>query len=170
MRKENEKGFTLLELILVLAIMVVFITSMATLLVTITKMSSSIIKENEGKSVQSLLFPHVERSLRKYDRKNSISVQTISSYDPVLVIDTDVTNVNSLKLYYFYEASDEVVYFQAGTTFDPANKNQSIQVATRIKSFQVTLSANHKNLQINAEIEFQSGLQNYRNMFTLKAN
>lgn len=169
MNIKSEKGFTLLEMVLVLGIFAVFSMAITALMITTTKMSSQIMKENEAKSTTTLLFPHMERSIREHEAKDAIEVISSLSYDPVLVIDSDSQDANSMKLYYFYEAAEKNIYFQAGTSFQPSNKNKSLKIAENVEELNLILSHANNNLRVKVKINQSGGSHDYSRSIALKA-
>lgn len=165
---KNEKGFTLMEMILVLAILIVFLAAMTSLLLTTTKLTTEITQDNNSKSVHTLVLSHIEQSVQEHEVKGAIQIIHSSTYNSVLQIDTIPGNVNSVKLYYFYDASDEILYFQASQHFDPANKNISIKLADHVKTFDVSLSSVQKTLRMNIHIKAPEGVIKYTETIALK--
>lgn len=164
----NEKGFTLMEMILVLAILIIFMAAMTSLMLTTTKMTAEVTQNNEAKSVNTLLIPHIERSIQEYEVKGAIHIISSGTYNPVLEIDTQPGNINSMKLYYFYEKSDQGIYFQASRILNPANKTISIKVANHVAKFDVTLLSVQKTLRVNVTVNMPDGTKEYANTIALK--
>lgn len=164
----NEKGFTLMEMILVLAILIIFMAAMTSLMLTTTNMTTKVTQTNEAKNVNTLLIPHIERSIEENEVKGAIHIISSGTYHPILEIDTDPGNINSVKLYYFYEKNDQGIYFQAAQKLDTANKNASVEVANHVTKFDITLSSVQKALRVKVTVKVPDGTKEYANTIALK--
>lgn len=165
---KSEKGFTLLELIMVLAIFAVFSTAMMSLLITMSKMSTYILQENKAKSVVTLALPHMERSIREHEQTNAIKIRNFGTTNPVLEINTDPGVTNSMKLYYFYEPSEKSIYFQAATTLTPSDKAKSIKLVEKVEDFDVSLQPAKKTIRLSIDVKSDTGVKNYVGTIALK--
>lgn len=169
----NQRGFTLIEMIVVLAVLAVFITMMTSLLIVPVKIANSLQYENTGRSASTLLNAHLTQSIRKNGVEGALSIVDEEGFTNVLRIQRQNTS-DGAYLYYFYNPADETIYFQTGNQFTPANLDNSMIIARQVKSLSFALGSLNKELKISIDAyqdkDDMQNIDNTKTSIALKAN
>lgn len=170
---DNEKGLTLVELIVVIAVLSVVTVMMTSLLLIPTKIANTLKFEGTGENTATLINSHVTQSLRKNGHKDCVSLIDEAGYKNVLKIDR-IIKTDGDFLFYFYDASKTAFYFQTGDKFEPDNIEESMLISDQVKNVMFVLSADKKELRISidayADIDDDTNLTNTKFVVALKAN
>lgn len=167
----NERGFTLVEMVVVIAILSLVIVMLTSLLIVPSKIASAIKFEGNGRNTSSLINSHISQSIRKNGTSNAVSLVDEQGFKNVLKI-TCADKTTGESLYYFFK--DEMLYFQVGSKFEPNNLEDSMIIGEQVKKISFTLARNNKELRISIDayqdIKDSSNLENNKTIIALKTN
>lgn len=147
----DEKGFTLIELTVVMAVMGVFIAAMTSTLMVAFDAHAEIVEENRERAGSSLVNQHLERIVRSADRENSFFLvdnpkDTVSNSDKkalcIQIPDTAYPGASPTYtyLYYYVDPDQKNMCFASSTGLDrnnvPSADDELMRIGSGITSAQ----------------------------------
>lgn len=166
---KEESGFTLMELLVVLAILSIFIISISSILMMSMKIINDTKNLNGHKNASTTAFAYIEKTIRQNDAKAAVSTMNHPVYGTMLKVKV---NTGSNYLFYYYDNTTQKLFCQYSTTFDPSNEEQTLEIANGITSgsFHLNSSKQTLSLQMDVILDEDGTNESVNKVIVLKAN
>lgn len=172
---KDESGFTLFETIIVLAVLAIFIATATEVMIVSSRLLQGYNSSVNNRSDAAIAIAHIDTSLKRYDKSNSISVLNNTIY--INTVKDTIPPIPPLYLVYYYDVSMQKVYSCSVTDITAAidvTANTCTAIAKDVVSYSV-LSENNSltntmKITLDMKIEFGSSETSDKRVITLKAN